>query len=565
MVIEARRTLARTAARTLPTRFGSSSVLNSYSNLLSKVKGKEDPAQEAVVHALDNLRVDLEKHQWARMIPALDFMIDSKYSSALSSWRAPRGIYISGSVGAGKTMLMDMFIDALLENTPQLKLIEEEVSDSVSKQSWCVRRTHFHRFMLDVHGRIHNIRGQSNDPLLRVAADLARESPLICFDEFQVTDVADALILHRLFKALFLHGVVVVATSNRQPAELYEGGINRSLFLPFIDLIEQQCATIDMTTAGVLHDYRAMNAALDGETSNRRFLRSDADLDSAFDAFAAQSGGSSVLPVGPKEVPVAQGRALHVASAVGSEAARFDFNELFHANKGAADYLAIAGTFHTIFLRGVPQLDSSKHNETRRFITFVDILYENDCLLVCSCVAPLGDLFRELEVDVGNDERVDRDSMVGGGSSEPADRQRREPALAPLAADPPTGRLREEAREPSSSVEEGAPFGLGTTRAVSGSESVPRKESSRLAEPPPPGQPQSELSVAEEGGSSGRVTTMIGSMEWSATGRLGVSLAELSAVKDVGFAFRRALSRLIEMQTAKYEARHKQKHRTALP
>jgi len=220
-------------------------------------------------------------------------------------------------------------------------------------------------------------------------------------------------------------------------------------------------------------------------------------MDSLFNVFSEGCNYYS------QTIPVAQGRTLKVDVSSG-RVARFNFDVLFRSPLGASDFLALASKFHTIFVDGVPRLDSSAHNDVRRFIIFIDILYENKCLFICSSEVPLDQIFRELNVTLSHDERIDRDSMA------------------------------EIPRKPFSHPKSNhTAYELNT----------------------------STLSVRSEGGSSGRLTTMIGEAEWSATGLIGVSLAELASVKDVGFSFRRALSRIVEMQSLSYQRGHRKHYK----
>jgi cell division protein ZapE len=251
------------------------------------------------------------------------------------------------------------------------------------------RRAHFHAFMADVHQRIHAWRQQAkqglvkgDDPIQPVAEALAEEAWVLCFDEFAVTDIADAMILGRLFQALFARGVVILATSNVEPQRLYHNGLNRALFLPFIGLIEQR---MDVIRLDARTDYRlerlqgrpvyyspngdAARAALDG-------------------LFAELSGGAA-----PKPRPLdVGGRQLTLPQAAGG-IARASFDELCNRPLGSLDYLAIARTFHTLVLDDIPALTFDRRNETKRFITLIDILYEHHVKLVCSAEKPVEQLY----------------------------------------------------------------------------------------------------------------------------------------------------------------------------
>lgn len=292
--------------------------------------------------------------------------------------RIPRGLYIFGEVGNGKSMLMDMFF----EHAPSPRK----------------RRVHFHAFLQDVHQRIHRLkqedlknRGRNfhidtsleNNPVVRVGRALACEDrlSLLCLDEFQVTDIADAMILSQLFSTLFQHGIVLVATSNRAPTELYEGGINRSYFLPFIDQLQKHCVVHQLQSA---IDYRRL---LSVDMDNYYFVDHDepsfaptrSQMDQLFDDLL--DGKQSVQD----ELSVSFGRTLIVERAhPNGVAARFRFDELCQRELGAADYRALAQQYQIVLLGEIPQLTLKEHNEARRFIHLVDELYENKCKMLIS-------------------------------------------------------------------------------------------------------------------------------------------------------------------------------------
>ena len=277
----------------------------------------------------------------------------------------PRGLYLWGDVGRGKSMLMDLFF----EETP------------VNPK----RRVHFNAFMVETHARIHAERQKgASDPIQPVAATIAAEALLLCFDEFQVTDVADAMILGRLFEQLFERGVVIVATSNTRPDRLYEGGLNRQLFLPFIDLIEQKLDVFE----------------LDGPNDYRRLLihglkvyltplgpATDAAMDQIWLKLTGQADGD------PHTLTVL-GRALHVSCAA-KGVARFSFDSLCMHPLAAADYLAIAREFHTVMIDHIPLLSDQLRDATRRFIVLIDTLYDEGVKLICSAAAPAERLYTE--------------------------------------------------------------------------------------------------------------------------------------------------------------------------
>lgn len=267
-----------------------------------------------------------------------------------------RGVYIHGGVGRGKTMLMDLlFSGATLD---------------------AKRRAHFHSFMQEVHREINASQvtgageGDVMMPLIRRIAD---ETKLLCFDEFHVTDIGDAMILGRLFTGLLDNGVVPVMTSNRAPDALYEGGINRQNFVPFIELVKER---MDVVPLDGPHDYRQLflrEAQLYltplGESADRALVR----------AFERLSGGTKYEPV---DLEV-QGRLLRIEKAA-KGVAMLTFGELCARPLGAADYLALEAAFHTIILNGIPRMTADKRNEAKRFVTLIDVLYEHRVHLVCA-------------------------------------------------------------------------------------------------------------------------------------------------------------------------------------
>jgi len=290
---------------------------------------------------------------------------------------APKGLYMWGGVGRGKSMLMDLFIETAPVETK--------------------RRAHFHEFMQDAHARINrwrglskserrrepeHVKGAGDDPIPPVARALAREARLLAFDEFQVTDIADAMILGRLFEGLFEEGVVVVATSNRYPDDLYRDGINRQLFLPFIDLLKQKLEIHELD-GGVDHRLRQLEAA------PVYYSPLGADAEHAMD-LAWERLTSGAAP--QRCVLEVQGRELVVEREVAG-VARFGFKELCARALGPADYLAIAGRFHTVLLDKVPKLSPDKRNEAKRFVTLIDALYEAKTKLVMSADAEPDDLY----------------------------------------------------------------------------------------------------------------------------------------------------------------------------
>jgi cell division protein ZapE len=270
----------------------------------------------------------------------------------------PVGLYLCGPVGRGKSMLMDLFF----RSVPSLRK----------------RRVHFHAFMLEVHDRIERERrAQTHRPIAKVAHDLAAEAALLCFDEFQVEDIADAMILERLFRALFDTGVVIVATSNRAPDELYEHGLQRERFLPFIALLKQKLFVLELDSG---RDYRLVR--LHGKPVYHHPL-GEAAHDALENAFAELTDGAS----GVDATLAVKGRPL-VIPRVARGVAWFSFADLCANPLGTADYLAIAERFAAVIVEGIPRLSPQERNEARRFNILIDTLYEARTLLIASAEVP---------------------------------------------------------------------------------------------------------------------------------------------------------------------------------
>jgi len=379
----------------------------------------------------------------------------------------PRGMYIHGPVGVGKSFLMDLFYASV--TVPDDDSGCNNDSHSHKHATITKRRVHFHEFMLDVHHRIfvYNQKHPRGDAIPIIAQQLAQEAQLLCFDEFQVTDIADAMILKRLFLFLLDYNVVMVATSNRPPDALYEGGINRSLFLPFIDILKHSSDIISMEDS--CKDYRLETRA-DGQSYfwSNKDVHGDNNINNNIQAQLEEIFGGAASGTEAEIIPVLFGRSVQVAR-LNNRCAWFDFSELCDQALGAADYISLCCRFPVLIMDRVPQLDANRLNEARRFVTLIDACYESRTRLVLAAQVPLDELFVDFEAQV---ESRDGDE---------------------------------------------------------------------------------ELFVSEEGGnSSSFATTMIRTkegeyLEWSATGLIGVSLAQLSSANDLAFSFRRAASRLVEM------------------
>jgi cell division protein ZapE len=338
-----------------------------YEALLVGGEIERDAEQDRVVQRFDSLLAQLDGRSPAGKAGPL--------ARLFRRARPPiRGLYVWGDVGRGKTMLMDLFFASLPTGITR-------------------RRVHFNEFMNDVHERIFRYRSEvraglrkGEDPIAPVAYDLAREASLLCFDEFSVTDIADAMILGRLFTRLFAIGVIVVATSNVAPDRLYQDGLNRSLFLPFIDLLKEhmEVVRLDARTDYRLEKLSAASTYVVGSPADTRIA-----LDAAFLRLTGQARGI------PRTLQV-KGRTLAIPEAA-MGVARFSFAELCERPLGPADYLALAEAFHTIVLDAVPVLAAERRNEAKRFITLIDSLYDRSTKLVVGAAAEPGELYRGTE------------------------------------------------------------------------------------------------------------------------------------------------------------------------
>ncbi len=363
-----------------------------YAALMDDGELRPDTEQAAVIARLQQLYNELEHYPEVRSNAT---SIRSWRFSALFNWngpdaKPPRGIYLHGGVGRGKSMLMDLFYEtAPVKNK---------------------RRVHFHEFMQEVHARMKAWRTMSgkeraqmggkasdDDPIPPVANQIATEATLLCFDEFQVSDIADAMVLGRLFKEILDRGVVVLATSNRVPDDLYKDGLNRQLFLPVIEMLKEAW---DIVPLDGPTDYR-----LDRMRGMQTFYtpindKSTAALSAAF--FRLTDRNVEDRDKVPTDEILVQGRTIFVPKAARGVAV-FSFKRLCANPLGSADYLAIARHYHTVIMVAIPKLSKDKRNEAKRFVTFIDALYEQKVKFLCSAAVmpealyPAGDGSFEFE------------------------------------------------------------------------------------------------------------------------------------------------------------------------
>src|SRR5277367_5812136 len=319
-----------------------------------------DPAQQLAVEQLQSLyRALLDYHPEAGLHGWLARFGLVEHNGA----HAPMGLCLCGPVGRGKSMLMDLFFAA---------------APGPRK-----RRVHFHSFMLEVHDRIEQERrDKTREPIAKVAADIAAEAALLCFDEFQVEDIADAMILERLFTALFDAGIVVVATSNRAPDELYQHGLHRERFLPFIAVLKQKLYVLELDSG---RDYRL--ARLRGKQVYHYPLG-----EAARQALNATFAELTDCATGERTSLTVKGRSLTIPREA-RNFAWFGFADLCAKPLGAVDYLAIAERFAAVIVEGIPRLAREQRDEARRFNILIDALYEARTLLVASAEVPPEEIY----------------------------------------------------------------------------------------------------------------------------------------------------------------------------
>jgi cell division protein ZapE len=331
-------------------------VGRAYAGLLNAGELNADPAQARAVAALDRL--------------AASFDHGGLLSRLLRRDRdEPAGVYLWGGVRRGKSMLMDLAFDHIAV-TPK-------------------RRVHFHEFMLEAHGRLRDARErEEGDPIEPLAEQIAAEAKLLCFDEMQVTNPADAMILSRLFGKLLDEGVKVVTTSNRPPRDLYKDGLNRELFVPFIDLIEQRMLVVPVDGPT---DYRLQRLAGVDVWHVPNGRRATVALSRAFFQLTDYPVEDRAR-VPSEELPVGGARTLQVPKSLKGVAV-FSFKRLCGEPRGAADYLAIARRYHTVIVVGIPVMTADMRNEAARFVTLIDALYEHKVKLLAAADAEPSGLY----------------------------------------------------------------------------------------------------------------------------------------------------------------------------
>lgn len=339
------------------------SISSCYENLVEQNLISGDKEQTLVVKKLDTLKIKLEKQHKKSKKPFL--------SGLLSRKNYVKGIYIYGDVGRGKSMLMDLFFDNI----------------TITKK----RRVHFHAFMLEVHSHLYKWRHENKNnpkalyPMPSLAKEIAEKTSLLCFDELQVNDITDAMILGRLFHYLFEEGITVIATSNRHPDDLYKDGLQRENFLPFIDILKEKVEILELNAK---KDYR-----LDHLKSLTTVYYTP--LGKKADKFLKDTFKELTNDADPTATEIRiNSRTLKIQKSHG-DVAWVSFSELCETPLGSGDYIQLAKEFSTIILSDIPKLTRENRNEAKRFVTLIDELYEHKVKLVCSAECTPENIYEE--------------------------------------------------------------------------------------------------------------------------------------------------------------------------
>ncbi|KAF7981683.1 hypothetical protein HWV62_32238 [Athelia sp. TMB] len=361
-----------------------SSPIDHYNKLVEESTLRKDAHQTRIIQKLQDLHDRLKTYDPPSISsPSSESIISRFFSRPPATAPAddvPQGLYLFGDVGTGKTMLMDLFYHTLPPNITRK------------------RRVHFHAFMIDVHKRLHAMKAklgyEGGDAVAPVARDLANEAIVLCFDEFQVTDIADAMILRRLLEELLNHGVVCVITSNRHPDDLYKNGIQRSSFVPAIELLKTRFDVTDLDSGT---DYRRLPRALSRVYYHPLTPENESEIDKIFRSIAASSSDD---PIVENRKLTTWGRTILVPQST-SKVAKFAFHDLCGRPYSAADYLEITKQFGTIVLVDVPKMGLDQKDLARRFITFIDACYESKTKLFATSEVPIFQVFSDTEESGG--------------------------------------------------------------------------------------------------------------------------------------------------------------------